>query len=857
MQRRTHSISSKLAAALLAAGAALSWSAASHGEPVTDRILSGYQIMPGEKCTLFKINFNVRIRYVSHFPGSGKQLRILFHPIDPRQFIAESGGMREALRPPADPRYGIRAIQYEAAIAEGPSLTIVFDRPVNFDAGGGADFQSLVFSMSEVKNGKPCKPVFPGQANGWAANSTWGETVVGRRPPASETVVGKRTPGPAPAPVVIPDVPETKIAAAPPPATAPAPAQAPAAPVKVTGPTSVTGAGAVSGPAVTGPTEVVAGGAGQEAAAGTLISEARSALRQNNYQAAISHLRKAVQLAENRRSPEARELLGVAYQKDKQVAAAKAVYEDYVRRYPNGEGTEGVRQRLLAIETAGAPLSQGLRMASNGGSNGNALVTGPTSLGGSEAPGGTTVAAKSNATVTASISSFYIRDDSASVNRDMTQAANLSKTAEDYQTHQNTVMSSFDTSATWGDGNVKMKFRFSGTDEYRVETGQELFGVSALYLDTSVKDWDSSFRIGRQTSNNYGIQGRFDGAIYNYQYNPMIGFATFGGSPVMYRTDTPFMDDRYFAGGAVNFTPFKGLDTDVYFFQQMDRTLIDRQAVGTEVRYNDTTKAVFATVDYDTYFNKLDAAIFTGSWTLPDKSVMRVAADYRMSPYLTSWNALQGQPFTSMYDLLKYYTQSQITQMAVDRTATYQSATVGYSRPLTDKFQVNLDFTQAHINGTIASYNVLGTPDMGDEFYYGIQLVGTSLLTQGDLYTAAFRYSDLKESDNFSVDLSTRYPIVDDLRIQPRVTATYSTGKGSSWEEYSVLPALVLDYTWQRDLNLELEVGERWTWRNQGSSRITENELLITAGVRYDFSADMSKCLTPSAFCREAPAAAK
>ena len=269
MLRRTRSIPCKLAAALLAAGGALSWPAASHAEPVTDRILSGYQIMPGQKCTLFKINFNVRIRYVSHFPGTGTQLRILFHPIDPRQFVAESGRMREALRPPADPRYGIRTIQYEAAIAEGPSLTIVFDRPVNFDAGGGGDFQSLIFSTSELKNGKPCKPVFPGQANGWGASSTWGETVVGRRPPASETVVGKRTP--APAPVVIPDVPETKIAAAPPPATAPA--QAPAAPVKVSGPASVTGAGAVSGPAVAGPTEVAAGGAGQEAAAGALMEK--------------------------------------------------------------------------------------------------------------------------------------------------------------------------------------------------------------------------------------------------------------------------------------------------------------------------------------------------------------------------------------------------------------------------------------------------------------------------------------------------------------------------------------------------------------------------------------------------------
>ena len=102
--------------------------------------------------------------------------------------------------------------------------------------------------------------------------------------------------------------------------------------------------------------------------------------------------------------------------------------------------------------------------------------------------------------------------------------------------------------------------------------------------------------------------------------------------------------------------------------------------------------------------------------------------------------------------------------MAIDRTATYQSSNVGYTRQLTDKIQINLDVTQAHINGTIGSYSVMGTPDSGDEFYYGAQLVGSSLFTDGDMYSAAFRYSDMQDLDNFAVDLSTRYPITQDLR---------------------------------------------------------------------------------------------
>jgi hypothetical protein len=256
-------------------------------------------------------------------------------------------------------------------------------------------------------------------------------------------------------------------------------------------------------------------------------------------------------------------------------------------------------------------------------------------------------------------------------------------------------------------------------------------------------------------------------------------------------------------------------------------------------------------VDYDTHFEQLDAAIFTGTWTLPDKSIIRAGADYRMAPYLTTWNALQGQPFTTLYDLLKIYNQSQIQHMAVDRTATYQSANAGYTRPLTDNIQLNLDFTQAHIKGTITSFNVTGIPDAGDEFYYAAQLVGTSLLTDGDLYTVAFRYSDLKESNNFAVDLSTRYPVMEDLRIAPRVVGAYNEGKTSGWNEYTVIPSLLIDYFLRKDLNLEIEIGERLTWRSQGTTRTSENELLITAGIRYDFYVDPQKCLTPSVFCRD------
>jgi hypothetical protein len=840
MQRLTYKFPGMIAVAALSASILAGMSGESLGQPVNDRVLAGYQIATGAGCAIYKINFNFRIRYNSHFPVAyGNELRILFQPIDPREFVIQGGYHREALTPPQDRATGIKAIQYEARIAESPSLTMVFDKPMHFSAAGGQDFQSLIISVG----GKGCKPAFPEQAQGsWRAEAASGQTVTKRRAPA-ETVVGKW----APKTVEIPDVPETKPApAAPAPAPAPAKVTGPAtvaapaetaasAPAKVIGPTSVAGAESAGGSGQTG-------GSAQEAATAALITEARSALKQNSYQSAIGLLKRAAQLAENRLSPEARELLGVAYQKDKQVAQAKAVYEEYVRRYPNGEGTPGVRQRLLAIETAEAPPSDRLRTTA---------TIGPATIDGTPAgpaPG------TPHYSVSGSASSTYIRDDTYSVTRDRTQAIDLNKTADDYRTHQNQVVSSFDTNAQWGNGNTTMKFRFSGENEYAsMPYSRDTFGVSSLYLDTSVKDWGTTFRLGRQTRNSDGILGRFDGAVFTYQYDPLFGFTTFGGSPVEYRTDTPLKDDRYFYGGALNFGPWKGFDADVYAIEQKDRDILDRRSVGAEFRYTDMSKAAFVSVDYDIYFDKLDAAIFTGSWTLPDKSTIRLGADYRMAPYLTAWNALQGQPFTTLYDLLKVYTQSQAMAMAVANTSTYQSATAGYTRQLTDKLQVNLDVTQAHIKGAIPSFNIDGSWDTGNEFYYGVQLVGTSMFTEGDMYSAAFRYSDLADSNNFAVDLSTRYPVTQSLGLQPHVMGSYSQGKTGGWEEYTVLPSLLIDYYIRKDLNLEVEIGDRLSWTSAGTSRTLENELLITAGVRYDFYADSTTCLTPSVFCRVGP----
>ena len=454
--------------------------------------------------------------------------------------------------------------------------------------------------------------------------------------------------------------------------------------------------------------------------------------------------------------------------------------------------------------------------------------------------------------VSGSASQFYIRDDSFRTLRDPSLPPNPNEDKDAHLTHQNSLLSSFDLSAVWSNDQFKSKFRFSGTEEHKFDDEKDIVSVAALFFETTVKQWDLMTRLGRQTRSSGGVVGRFDGGVVSWQANPNVRFNVVGGSPVERRADEPFKDDRYFYGASVDFGHFWGnLEASLFAIEQRARSSLDRQAIGGELRYIDPDKSAFALVDYDVHFQELNAAMFSGSWTLPDKSTISAGIDYRKSPYLTTWNALQGQPFLTLYDMLKLHSKEEIDQLAIDRTPTFKSATVGYAFPLNSNYQVNLDATASSLSGTVASGGIDAMLPTGTELYYSAQLMGTNLLAEGDMYIAGVRVADLAASNLYVLDLSARYPLTNELRINPRLRLGYQIGDTSDLREVTVLPSILLNYYWTRDLSLELEVGAKWTERQQAAATETETDLFFTAGFRYDFYADGHKACGFMSTCRK------
>jgi hypothetical protein len=80
-----------------------------------------------------------------------------------------------------------------------------------------------------------------------------------------------------------------------------------------------------------------------------LVEEGRRALTQGEFARAALIFQGVLDRPESDQTPTALELLGLARERVGQLAHAVASYEEYLRRYPDGEGATRVRQRLDAL----------------------------------------------------------------------------------------------------------------------------------------------------------------------------------------------------------------------------------------------------------------------------------------------------------------------------------------------------------------------------------------------------------------------------------------------------------------------------------------------------------------------------
>jgi tetratricopeptide (TPR) repeat protein len=530
-----------------------------------------------------------------------------------------------------------------------------------------------------------------------------------------------------------------------------------------------------------------------------LMEEARQAVARQDYNRAVQLYTKILQYPDHPYRQDALEFLGVARERKGQVAHAIKEYQRYLSLYPDGEGSERVKQRLAGLTTAAEKPRAGIARPQ---------------------------AAKEAKPwdVYGGFSQFYRRDENTIDGADSTVT-------------QSSIASDLDITARRRGDSYDIQSRFTGSylhDFLNDGPGNES-SVSSAYLDANGKELGLSMRLGRQSRNTGGVLGRFDGLLLGYRLTDWLTVNTVGGYPVASTRDS-LDTDKYLYGLSADLGTFANAwDFNTFIIEQKVHGVVDRRAIGGEARYFDPIRSLLTFVDYDIFYDSLNTFIFLGTWTLPDRTTINATFDYRNSPILTTTNALQGQTAESINDLLDSFSKDEIRDLAKDRTGENTTATLGASHPFSERFQLSGDITVSNLSDTKASGGVEAIPGTGNEYFYNLQLIGNGLMKSGDISILGLRYSDTSTAKISSLSLNSRYPVNRDWRVNPRVRVDYRDNDRDGSSQWIASPSIRTDYRWRRRYRLEFEGGGEWSTRDLADDTEKSTSYFISVGYRADF----------------------
>jgi len=561
----------------------------------------------------------------------------------------------------------------------------------------------------------------------------------------------------------------------------------------------------VSPPAAAAPTPPVAVAQAPAGSAEALMAEGRGAIVREDYAAAIRAFTAMLALPESGLSRDAREFLALSYERRGDTARAKTEYENYLKRYPEGEDSERVRQRLASL----GPVRQSEPL---------------------RAPVETRPGWRSF--TVGSFSQFYYRGAS-KIDSQQIVANTVDRTTLSL-TDQSSLITALDLTSRFADDthDNRIVFRDVNTRNY-LEAQNNANLLNAAYYEYRYKPTDLSARVGRQPAYGGGVLGRFDGLLLGYGLAPRTRLNLVAGAPV----EQGFTIDstRRFYGAGAELGPFNQRWTgNVYALQQNVDSITDRQVVGSELRYFSQQGFFSGLVDYDTLFRHLNIGTLQGNWTAPWKTTYNFLLDYRMSPSLQTTTAVIGESTTSIQTLLNTYSEDELRQRARALTAQTAIALAGFTHPLTPVWQLGVDLQASRVSHTDGTNNFPATPGSGYVYTLTSQAIATGLFAIRDITVAAVSGVRADTYNGLATRITSRAPLGPNWIVDGAVF--WYGQKNTDGSDFTrVSPVVRLTYTWRKSVSLELEAGVERTVAKSDFAEETTLRRFFSLGYRWDF----------------------
>ena len=496
-----------------------------------------------------------------------------------------------------------------------------------------------------------------------------------------------------------------------------------------------------------------------------LLRDARAVLEKHQYPEAIDLLSRLLRQAEYPARADAQELMGLVRERAGQLAQAKAEYQEYLRRYPEGAGAARVRARLQTL--AASSLEP-------------------------KSTGDFSAAARSRLTMVGSAALTY-------------------QYGKDQTVSTGTTTSTTSVNAALVYGDLLLRDRGERFDfTARVDAGytQNLvttFGGSqdrttAAYAELTDRALGLTGRAGRQSLASQGVIGLFDGLFVGYQAGKQFSIGAAAGLPA-YTSYSPVSMRQKFGTVTAECSPYlQAWVFDAYLFDETAAGATERRSIGLQSRYTVPGATMVLLTDYDIAFQQLNAATLIGNVKVARVWILGFDADYRRSPLLELSNALIGQSAPDLTTLRTEFTPSQIRQLALDRTATSETAVVSVSRPFGERWQFMLDFAALRLSGTPASGGVAATSSTGLDKNVSVQLAGSSLLQSSDLHIFGVRFDDSPTARSTTLSWDARFALPGAWRIGPRLSVEQLNNAELGGRQMLYLPEVRGDWTGRRSV---------------------------------------------------------
>ena len=502
-----------------------------------------------------------------------------------------------------------------------------------------------------------------------------------------------------------------------------------------------------------------------------LMEQARLAMVQNDYRRAIANYTKIIGYEDSDFSQSALEYLGLARERNQQFAHAKAEYLRYIALYPESEGAERVKQRLAGLMSAAMEPKTKLRKVKT-----RKRQVGWLGYGG--------------------VTQYYRRD----TYLDDQEGRNLLSS---------NAYSSFFYTAKLKNQRYELKNRISLSHNMDFEDSEDnkAIRISTLYSEAYHKKYKMQGRIGRQTQNSSGAYGRFDGAVLSYHYNPTVIMRVVSGFPVAFDSfDKIRTEKRFYSFNLELESLFNYFDLNSYFINQYEESILDRSAVGLELRHFDTKQSFYSTMEYDISYQVINNIVANLRYQILPKTTIGGNANYRRSPLISTTNALQGQQVTSLQELLATKTKEEIRHLARDRTAKFASLTATVIQKITKKIQISNDYTLSKLSSTVSSDGITGTQGTGYEHYISTQLIATDWYRKNDVTIAGLRYAAMSTGKRYTLNALRQDRLPKKIVLNARLRVDYQQRSNDS-TILSLRPSVKLNYKYNKTFKFDLELG--------------------------------------------------